>query len=295
MMGCARLLAAMLIGLLTACSPTPAPDPSRDAADADDLLRDVPRAPATPNGTPRPAPTTRRAATTSFSLPPLSASIRKTSLGTSVQGRAIEAALFGNVNDRPTLVIGGIHGSEPTSAFVAHRLAELLNKHPQRAAGRGIVIMPQANPDGLLALSRTNASGVDVNRNFPAKNWRPHKHKLYYNGPSPSSEPEARAILDAIERFKPSRIISIHSIERGKHCNNYDGPAEPLAKLMNSYNGYPVTATMGYPTPGSLGSYAGIDKSIPIVTLELPRDASGETAWNENREALLAAIAAPAP
>lgn len=282
-----------LVGFLTACSTSSSPPPpSRDEGDADDLLRDAPMAMPTP--APRAVnPTTRRAAAAPFVLKPFSPAIRKTLLGTSVQKRPIEAALFGDVSDRPTLIIGGIHGAEPTSAYVAHQLAEYLNKRPQRLGVRSVAIMPYANPDGLLVDSRTNASGVDVNRNFPAKNWRPHKHKLYYNGPSPSSEPETHAILKAIDTLKPARIISIHSIERGKQCNNYDGPAQSLAELMHTYNHYPVTPTMGYPTPGSLGSYAGIDKQIPIVTLELPREASGETSWNENRDALLAAIAAP--
>ena len=94
---------------------------------------------------------------------------------------------------------------------------------------------------------------------------------------------------------KPEWIISIHSIARGKHCNNYDGPARWLAEAMYRHNGYPVTATMGYPTPGSLGSWAGIDKQIPIVTLELPREDPGMSAWMQNRDALLAAIASRKP
>ena len=86
--------------------------------------------------------------------------------------------------------------------------------------------------------------------------------------------------------------MSVHS---GLRCNNYDGPAEWLASLMSRFNGYPVRPTMGYPTPGSLGSWAGIDRKIPIVTLELPRNVDGETAWEQNRDALLAAISAAPP
>ena len=37
-------------------------------------------------------------------------------------------------------------------------------------------------------------------------------------------------------------------------------------------------------------SYAGIDRQIPMITLELPRDLSSEAAWQQNREALLEAI-----
>jgi protein MpaA len=59
---------------------------------------------------------------------------------------------------------------------------------------------------------------------------------------------------------------------------------------MSGYNKYPPEPTIGYPTPGSMGTYCGIDRKIPMITLELPRDASGEESWNRNREALLAAI-----
>jgi protein MpaA len=151
------------------------------------------------------------------------------------------------------------------------------------------------NPDGLLTGRRTNANGVDVNRNFPARNWRRFKHPLFDNGPSPGSEPETKAVIRAVEEMRPGRIVSIHSIDGDKQCNNFDGPADWLATVMAESNGYPIRPTMGYPTPGSLGSWAGIDRKIPVVTLELPRKLDGESAWRQNRDALLGAITATAP
>jgi protein MpaA len=59
---------------------------------------------------------------------------------------------------------------------------------------------------------------------------------------------------------------------------------------MAMHNVYPVKATIGYPTPGSFGSWAGIDLQIPVITLELPRDLPSEKAWEGNRDALLEAI-----
>lgn len=216
-------------------------------------------------------------------------------LGRSVLSEPIEMHVFGE-GPSPVLVIGGIHGSEPTSVVVAQRLSALLLQRPDLwhgPGGQSVAILPIANPDGYARLARTNVNGVDVNRNFPAQNWkaqaRPNRPQA--NGPEPLSEPESRAIFQAIQTLNPRLIISIHSIDDGRHCNNYDGPAEVVARLMSQYNGYPVTATMGYPTPGSLGSYAGIDRQIPIVTLELPRTLPGEQAWAQNREALLAALA----
>ncbi len=215
-----------------------------------------------------------------------------TVLGMSMQQRPIEMLSYGDTPN-PVLVIGGIHGSEPTSVDVAQRLARNLLNDPTiwyGTTGKSVAIIPIANPDGYARLSRTNAAGVDVNRNFPAKNFRQRETRSTSHGPEPLSEPESRAIKQAIETLQPRLIISIHSIDDERKCNNYDGPAEAIAQLMSQHNGYPVTPTMGYPTPGSLGSWAGIDQGIPIITLELPRKLPGEQAWSVNREALLAAI-----
>ena len=214
-------------------------------------------------------------------------------LGESVESRPIEMHVFGS-GANPALVIGGIHGSEPTSAFVAERLVQHLRDNPDLWRDPGapaVAVLPVANPDGCRWGVRSNARGVDVNRNFPASNWRRRAHAHNNYGPAPLSEPESRAIADAVERLRPRLIVSVHSIGRGRHCNNFDGPARALAGLMSRHNGYAVRPSMGYPTPGSLGSWAGIDRQIPIVTLELPREEPGERAWTQNREALLAAIA----
>jgi len=70
---------------------------------------------------------------------------------------------------------------------------------------------------------------------------------------------------------------------------NYDGPARELAIEMAMFNDYPVRKDIGYPTPGSLGNYAGNENKIPTITLELPRK-SFQMIWEENREALLISI-----
>ena len=78
-----------------------------------------------------------------------------------------------------------------------------------------------------------------------------------------------------------------------KPCNNYDGPAQSLAEAMSKCNGYSVKENIGYSTPGSLGSWAGIDRMIPIITLELRHSMAGEKAWQENQAALMEVIAGP--
>jgi hypothetical protein len=211
-------------------------------------------------------------------------------LGESVMGRAIELYVFGDGGET-TLILGGIHGNEFTSHEVAIELIRYLSEHPEVYAGRCVMIAPAVNPDGLAARQRVNAHGVDINRNFPATNFPQSPSIKFAGGRQAFSEPETHAIMAAIEHAHPAKIISMHSIPRGRHGNNFDGPALPLAQEMSRHNKYPVLPTMGYATLGSLGSWAGIDHGIPTITLEFPRDADGATCWAENREALLAAIA----
>jgi protein MpaA len=188
------------------------------------------------------------------------------------------------------LILGGTHGSEPTGTAIAHRLIIELKKNPQLYKNRYVAIVPEINPDGLAINSRVNAHGVDLNRNLPAGNWRLGRSDNSFGGHTPNSEPETQALVKLIERFKPDRILTLHSIALGRHGNNYDGPAESLAKILSKNNGYPILKTMGYSTPGSLGTWAGIERHIPIITLEVPRCRTPQQCWQENDRALIAFI-----
>jgi len=212
-------------------------------------------------------------------------------LGHSVRQRPIELLAFG---DGPVnvLILGAIHGDEPTTAVITEKLIAQLKSDPSLFAGRRVGIIPVANPDGYAIKSRYNANRVDVNRNFPASNFSLSRTAVVRPGKSPASEPETRAILDALTFIRPHLIISIHSISRGRECNNFDGPAEGIARLMSRHNHFPVTPSIGYPTPGSMGSYCGGDLRIPMITLELPKDETGESSWEGNRAAILTAIRA---
>ena len=212
-------------------------------------------------------------------------------LGHSVEGQPIGLTTF--EDGEPTIfIVAGIHGDEPGSADVAHALVDYLHANPDAYAGRTVGIMPASNPDGLARNRRTNANGVDLNRNFPASNWRSAGGAADRHGAQPESEPETRAIQRAMQILQPICVVSIHSISAGKYCNNYDGPARELAELMAGCNGYPVKANIGHPTPGSMGSCVGIDQGIPIITLELPKGREGWRCWEDNRSALLALIRA---
>lgn len=207
-------------------------------------------------------------------------------VGHSVQGAPIDAIRLGNGPNR-TLVFGVFHGDEPAGEVACRRLVEYLMKTPSQLSGCSVLVCPVLNPDGLAAGTRVNARGVDVNRNFPAKNWTSDgKGTRTWGGPAAGSEPETQAVLGLLESFQPSKIVSIHA---PLHNVNYDGPAADLAKRMSLKNGYVVEPDIGYPTPGSFGSFAGRERGIPVITLEFP-EGDGQAMWLENKQALLEAI-----
>jgi protein MpaA len=206
--------------------------------------------------------------------------------GISVEGRPIRARTIGH-GPRKVLFIGGIHGDEPEGAVAAAELPAAFE-----AAGFidavTLTILEDANPDGRAAGTRGNANGVDVNRNFPASNFDRTDPS---NGGEPLSEPEARAVKDTIESIKPNLVLVAHSWA-GRQFVNFDGPAREIAERFAASSGLPVEESRSFaPTPGSLGSYFGRDRGIPILTIEVLKGSVPTAVWDKLRGALLQAIA----
>lgn len=72
--------------------------------------------------------------------------------------------------------------------------------------------------------------------------------------------------MEIIEEYKPSLILTLHAPFK---VVNYDGDAKEISEKISKIINYPVEESIGYPTPGSFGTYAGIEKKIPTITLEL--------------------------
>jgi murein endopeptidase len=82
-------------------------------------------------------------------------------LGESGRGRPIYAYRLGNPAARKVLVVGTVHGNEPAGTAVTRRLLQV--SPPLRAE---LWIVPDLNPDGRAAGTRSNAAGADLNRDF---------------------------------------------------------------------------------------------------------------------------------
>ncbi|MCC6485515.1 MAG: succinylglutamate desuccinylase/aspartoacylase family protein [Armatimonadetes bacterium] len=198
--------------------------------------------------------------------------MESSAVGYTVQGRPIELQTLspraGPVR-RWVLLLGSVHGDEPEGVWLLDSaMREWADDYLFRSTGVAAVVC--ANPDGRRARTRWNASGVDLNRNLPTRDWTAsYRHKGNNPGPAPSSEPETRALLATIERFQPAAILSIHSMRR--YQVNINGPALEWGRRLAQVCDYPVTEDIGYPCPGSLGTYAGAELQIPTITLEVQR------------------------
>lgn len=167
-----------------------------------------------------------------------------------------------NENYNGVLVIGVFHGDEPQGKY-------LIEKYLEKNRSTKIAFIPELNPDGRKLGTRTNANGVDLNRNFPTKNWVLSEKNEFFGGDSPASEIETKFLIDIINDIKPRLIITLHAPFK---IVNYDGDGRAIAEMISEIIGYPVVENIGYVTPGSFGTWAGIEKGIPTITLELDEE-----------------------
>lgn len=197
----------------------------------------------------------------------------QTSWATTIRGTPIElykkTHSLSGFSERPLLFIGGVHGDEPEGVRLAEEFLQWLKQAEitHSTEIRPWILIPCINPDGYSQNQRTNANGVDLNRNFPCRDWSAEaKAPRYYPGPSPGSEKEVQALVKLIEDEKPQLIVHFHSWEP---CVVYTGhPGKTAAEILATGTGYEAREDIGYPTPGSLGQYGWLEKQTPVVCIE---------------------------
>ena len=209
---------------------------------------------------------------------------REVVIGHSVLGRPIEAVHFtppSYAQPRPLAILfGAIHGDEAVSQLMLERLADDLIERPP---GRDTWIVPCLNPDGVIAGTRANANGIDLNRNFACASWGTDPRHGYAPGAAAEDQPETQALVALIDRVQAHRLIAVHATLR---MINWDGCGEPLARVLAERCGYPLQHDMGYPTPGSFGTKYGVERGLEVITVESPYLLPDERGWLECRSAL---------
>lgn len=203
----------------------------------------------------------------------------------SVKGRSIDVLSIGN-GPKTMLVIAGVHGDEPQGVQLVRDLMKHLSSVDTSHLHDRILIIPVANPDGIAAHTRWNAHKVDLNRNLPTADFCVKKRGRYFGGSKPLSEPETRAIVSVLKRYRPSFVISVHApLGKVLYCGN----AKAQARTLSALDGLPVSGNVGYATPGALGEYCGRNLKTPIITLELLP--SGDQ-WRKHGKGLLTILRA---
>lgn len=182
-------------------------------------------------------------------------------IGTSVGGRPIVVERYGDTGPR-VLLMAAIHGNERPAVVFGERMRSLLLSGIAEERGVQVVLLQAANPDGIAASTRANSHGIDLNRNFPSANFAPSAD----HGQAPLQEPESAAVAALVESLDPAVIVTVHN---PLDQMDWNGPADDLAQKMAKDSGIPLLPPLGG-LPGSLGSWAGDDMGIPIITMELP-------------------------
>jgi protein MpaA len=155
-------------------------------------------------------------------------------IGTSAQGRPIVAVHRWRPGaTRTVLVIGSMHGDERAGLRVVHRLATR-----PLPTDVDLWLIRSVNPDGTAAGRRTNAQGVDLNRNFPRR-WVPSpRGTATWSGPSAASEPETRAVLRFVKAIRPRTTVVFHQPLFG--VDSYRAKSMLLVRALSQGTGLPV-------------------------------------------------------
>jgi murein peptide amidase A len=209
------------------------------------------------------------------------------SIGTSVQGRSILAYRFGSGASK-IIFVGGMHGNEKSSVYTLNSFIDALEQQYSRIpANRTIVVIPNVNPDGFAANTRTNANGVDLNRNFPADDWQSGvympggAYSANGGGSAPLSEPEAEALANYTLSQSPRLVLTYHATAAAVIANGSDDSVS-LAQLYGSKSGFSSYNTsaedgiFGYPTTGEYEDWLHDQHGVPALLVELATMSSNQ-------------------
>ena len=200
-------------------------------------------------------------------------------IGYSVRGRAIVSYTFGT-GASTVLFTGGMHGSEPSGTSTMQAWVNYLQANGHKIpAGKRVVVVPNTNPDGIAAGSRNNVNNVNIDRNFPASNWRPDIDTASGTlptggGTSAGSEPETQALIALTRQLRPVLEVSFHAQGSLVGANQY-GNSVSVGMMYAGMVGYNTMIgnaeeVMGYSITGEYEDWMGQEMGIPAILIELP-------------------------
>lgn len=167
------------------------------------------------------------------------------------------------------VIVGGVHGDERQSVDFVNELIKKIKKEPLKQV---VALVPLLNPDGYKNNTRTNANGIDINRNFPSSDQGWSESRGIYKGGEGLSEPETQVLYKYVKENKPALIVAVH---QPLDLIDYDGPVKKNV-LNNLSKALEIKIKKLGGGPGSMGGCFGQDLKIPVITLELKKHISEE-------------------
>ncbi len=227
-----------------------------------------------------------------LAAPPASAAVEPLTtrevVGSSVEGRPLTVVRRTSEGaTRRVLVIGSMHGDERAGMRVVRELV----RREQLPADLDLWLARTVNPDGTAADRRTNAHGVDLNRNFPYR-WGTSPRGATWSGTAPMSEPESVALRRLVRRIDPALVISFHQPLYGVGAND---KGMPTVRALAAGMGLPVRRFVC--TGICHGTFAGWVNNRTdglAVTVEFGRTA-GDALVRRAARTILAVGSAPTP
>lgn len=203
-------------------------------------------------------------------------------IGTSVQGRPINAYFFGN-GSNTILYTGAIHGNELSSKYIMDDwISELSNNPDKIPSNKQIVVVPVVNPDSTAVAKRYNANNINLNRNFPTANWVSNIQVAGGNteqgagGSSALSEPESTALANFTRQLSPSFVVTYHSagsIVNSNDAGNSVSIGREYARLARYrfVANAETNAVFGLEMSGTYEDWLA-EIGIPAILLEMPNN-----------------------
>lgn len=138
--------------------------------------------------------------------------MKATRIGQSTNGQSIEVLATSESAKKPRiLIMSGLHGDEIEGVILN---SMILNHcfHSEADLLRDLLFLPLANPDGFSLNQRWNVNKVDLNRNWPTKDWSPIiTNPRYPPGPHAASEAETKILQEFLESSQIEFVIDLHS------------------------------------------------------------------------------------
>ena len=149
-------------------------------------------------------------------------------IGESLEGRALTVARVGS-GDTDVFFTAEQHGDEPTGTnAILAELRELATSGTTFARNvtdaLTVHVLPMHNPDGAMRNRRTNADGVDPNRQ--------HHYEV---GAEDNPSPETQAMIDYVVPLEPLWVSDLHT-QSGMYHDEKEVPGD----MHHSSNFWPI-------------------------------------------------------